>query len=255
MNDLAKTVHRKGDSSYLASDMTKDDVTSESNESAGFQGNDKLLFGIILGVITFWLFAQTTMNIAPDMGKDLGLDANAMNTAVSITSLFSGIFIVVMGGLADRVGRVKLVNIGFYLSILGSLLVGFAPSGTMASAFLLTGRALQGLSGACIMPASLALVKTYWTGAARQRAVSLWSIGSWGGSGLCSLFGGLVAQNLGWRYIFFASVVVAIVGLMLIHGTPESKAREPEKLQIRLCGHNHLHDRNGGLTNFRHPRE
>ena len=50
-------------------------MTSESNGPAGFQGDDKLLFGIILGVITFWLFAQTTLNIAPDMGKDLGLDA------------------------------------------------------------------------------------------------------------------------------------------------------------------------------------
>ena len=75
-----------------------------------------------------------------------------------------------MGGLADRVGRVKIVRIGFYLSILGSLLVGFAPTGAMASPFLLSGRALQGPSGACIMPASLALVKTYWVGALRPRA-------------------------------------------------------------------------------------
>jgi hypothetical protein len=47
-----------------------------------FLGNDKSLFGIILGVVTFWLFAQTTLNIAPDMGKDLGLDASTMNVAV-----------------------------------------------------------------------------------------------------------------------------------------------------------------------------
>ena len=142
------------------------DTAPSSKGSAKFQGNDKLLCGIILGVITFWLFAQTTLNIAPDMGKDLGLEASKMNIAVAITALFSGIFIVVMGGIADRVGRVKIVKIGFYLSILGSLLVGVAPAGTLASVFLLTGRALQGLSGACIMPASLALLKTYWDGAA-----------------------------------------------------------------------------------------
>lgn len=230
MNDATKTVQLKDDSSHLG------DVTSKSSESAGFQGNDKVLFGIILGVLTFWLFANTMLNIAPDMGKDLGLDSNAMNIAVSITSLFSGIFIVVMGGLADRIGRLKMVRIGFYLSIIGSLLVGFAPSGAMASAFLLTGRALQGLSGACIMPASLALVSAYWTGAARQRAVSFWSIGSWGGSGLSALFGGLVAQNLGWRYIFYASVVVAIIGLMLMHGTPESKAKAQPNYKFDFAG-------------------
>jgi len=143
-------------------------MTSEFNGATKFHGNDKVLCGIVLGVVTFWLFAQTTLNIAPDMGKDLGLDASMMNIAVAITALFSGIFIVVVGGFADRVGRVKIVKIGFYLSILGSLLVGFAPAGTLASTFLLTGRALQGLSGACIMPASLALVKTYWVGAERQ---------------------------------------------------------------------------------------
>ena len=76
-----------------------------------------------MGVVAFWLFAQTTLNIAPDMSRDLGMDASMMNVAVAITSLFSGIFIVVMGGLADRVGRVKVTRIGFYLSIAGSLLV------------------------------------------------------------------------------------------------------------------------------------
>jgi DHA2 family multidrug resistance protein-like MFS transporter len=201
-----------------------------------FQGNDKLLCGIILGVITFWLFAQTTLNISPAMGKDLGIDASMMNIAVAITALFSGIFIVVMGGFADRVGRVKIVKVGFYLSILGSLFVGFAPAGTWASAFLLTGRALQGLSGACIMPASLALLKAYWDGSERQRAVSLWSIGSWGGSGLCSLFGGLVAQNLGWRYIFFVSVLVAVIGLVLMNDTPESRAEGKGDYKFDFAG-------------------
>ena len=71
-------------------------------------GQRQALFGIIMGVIAFWLFAQTTMNVAPDMQKDLGLDASMMNIAVAITALFSGIFIVVIGGLADRVGRLKV---------------------------------------------------------------------------------------------------------------------------------------------------
>lgn len=94
-----------------------------------YKGNDRLLFGIIMGVVAFWLFAQTTLNIAPDMSRDLGVNANMMNVAVAITSLFSGIFIVVMGGLADRVGRVKITRIGFYLSIAGSLLVAITPQG------------------------------------------------------------------------------------------------------------------------------
>jgi MFS transporter, DHA2 family, multidrug resistance protein len=202
---------------------------------AGFRGNDRLLFGIIMGVLTFWLFAQTTLNIAPDMQKDLGLDTSLMNIAVAVTALFSGIFIVFIGGLADRIGRVRIVMIGFVLSIIGSLLIGLAPGG-LAAYFLLPGRALQGLSGACIMPASLALVKTSWDGEARQRAVSMWSIGSWGGSGFCSLFGGFVAENFGWRWIFFATVVVSLLGMALMKGTPESKAEGQTSSKFDLYG-------------------
>ncbi|MNZ45917.1 Quinolone resistance protein NorB [compost metagenome] len=120
-------------------------------------GNDRLLLGIIMGVVAFWLFAQTTLNIAPDMQRDLGLGSTTMNNAVAITSLFSGIFIVVMGGLADRVGRLRITRIGFYLSIAGSLLVAITPSGSLAAPVMLAGRALQGLSAACIMSSSLAL--------------------------------------------------------------------------------------------------
>ncbi len=189
-----------------------------------FAGNDRLLFGMILGVLAFWLFAQTTLNIGPTMAADLQIQMSIMNIAVSITALFSGIFIVVMGGLADRVGRVRIVQVGFGLSILGSLLVGLAPPGALAAPSLILGRICQGLSGACIMPASLALVKAYWEGAARQRAVSLWSVGSWGGSGFAALFGGLMAANVGWRWIFIAAAVVSAIGMMMVRGTPESKA-------------------------------
>ena len=124
-----------------------------------YRGDDRLLFGIILGVLAFWLFAQTTLNIAPAMAATLNVGTSLINIAVSITALFSGIFIVVVGGLADRVGRVKILMWGFILGIVGSLLVGIAPPGALAVPLLMAGRICQGLSAACIMPASLALIK------------------------------------------------------------------------------------------------
>ena len=201
-----------------------------------FVGNDRVLFGIIFGVLAFWLFAQTTLNIAPVMARDLGIETSLMNIAVSITALFSGIFIVVVGSLADRFGRVKVVQIGFVLSIAGSLLVGFAPAGSLAPIFLMLGRILQGLSGAFIMSASLALVKAYWDGAARQRAVSLWSIGSWGGSGFAALFGGVMAENVGWRWIFYAAAAISLIGMLMVAGTPESKAEAKGAYKFDTAG-------------------
>jgi DHA2 family multidrug resistance protein-like MFS transporter len=196
-------------------------VSAASHAAPRYRGDDKLVLGIVLAVVTFWLFAQTTLNIAPAMRDDLGIAEGINNMAVSITALFSGIFIVIAGGLADRLGRVKLTNTGIVLSILGSLLIALSPAGT--AAFLMIGRVIQGVSAACIMPSTLALMKAYFEGEERQRALSYWSIGSWGGSGLSPLFGGFVASTIGWRWIFFMSVAVALVSLVLLRGTPESK--------------------------------
>lgn len=197
------------------------DSLDSSTSNTNYHGTNKLILGIVLAVITFWLFAQTTLNIAPAMSTDLKISHDLNNIAVSITALFSGIFIVVAGGLADRIGRVKMTYIGLLLSIAGSLLIVISPSGT--AVFLLAGRIFQGLSAACIMPATLALMQAYFDGKERQRALSFWSIGSWGGSGLCSLFGGLIASTIGWRWIFIISIIVAIISYLLLRGTPENK--------------------------------
>lgn len=195
---------------------------SESSASPSYLGDDRLILGIVLAVLTFWLFAQTTLNVAPAMRGDLRITESMSNIAVSIAALFSGIFIVVAGGLADRFGRMRLTNAGLLLSVAGSLIIAVSPTGT--AAFLLIGRVVQGISAACIMPATLALMKAYFDGKDRQRALSFWSIGSWGGSGLSALFGGLVASTLGWRWIFWMSIAVAVASLLLLRGTPESKA-------------------------------
>ncbi|MCE4956638.1 MFS transporter [Macrococcoides caseolyticum] len=185
-----------------------------------YKGGNKLILGIVLGVITFWLFAQSLVNVVPPLQKSFNADMGTISIAVSITALFSGMFVVGAGGLADKIGRVKMTNIGLILSIVGSALI----IATNFPALLILGRVIQGFSAACIMPSTLAIMKAYYEGAERQRALSYWSIGSWGGSGVCSLFGGAVATAFGWRWIFIISIIVAILAMILIKGTPESKS-------------------------------
>lgn len=186
-----------------------------------FQGNDVALLGIVLGVITFWLFAQTTLNIGPEMAADMQVSLELMNIAIATSAMFSGMFIVVAGGLADRIGRVKIANIGNIFGIIGSLLIAFAFA-PAAGPMLLVGRALQGLCAGFIMPSTMALLKTYWEGKARQRAVSMWSMGSWGGSGLAALFGGAMAASfLGWRSIFIICAIVSVLSILLMRQIPE----------------------------------
>lgn len=197
-----------------------------------YKGNNRLLSGMILGVATYWLFGNAITAGVPPLTQDLGVSSSIINTAISITALICGVSIVTAGSVADKIGRVKMTQLGFILSIVGSILCAVAQG----SALLIAGRAIQGLSGAFIMPATLALINAYYPGEARPRAISYWSLASWGGSGVANFFGGAVVSALSWRWLFWLTVPVALIGMFLIKGTPESKITSEEKRGIDSFG-------------------
>ena len=82
------------------------------------------------------------------------------------------------------------------------------------------------------MPATIALMKAYFEGAERQRALSYWSIGSWGGSGVTSFAGGAIATYLGWKWIFIFSIAFSVLAMLLIKEVPESKAETNGKFNL-----------------------
>ncbi|PZX05693.1 DHA2 family multidrug resistance protein-like MFS transporter [Psychrobacillus insolitus] len=207
-------------------------TTVNSSKAPEYKGTKKLIIGIVFGVITFWLFAQAMVNVVPAVQEDLGIELGTLNIAISLSALFSGIFIVAAGGLADVLGRKKLTYIGLILSIVGSLCLVFANG----AGLLIIGRVIQGLSAACIMPATIALVKAYYEGEDRQRALSYWSIGSWGGSGICSFAGGAIATYMGWKWIFIFSIVFALLAMILIKDTPESKTEQTGPFKFDYTG-------------------
>ncbi|AKM47447.1 MFS domain-containing protein [Edwardsiella anguillarum] len=191
-----------------------------SGERKVFIGDNRLLLGIVLSMLTYWLFAQSLYNVVPAVQHSLPVSPGTLSLAISLSGLFAGCFIVLCGGLADRLGRRRLSYIGLLLSLVGCGILVLAQNG----AHLLVARALQGISAACIMPATLALIKVYYQGArARQRALSFYVMGSFVGSALSSLLGGAIAAVLGWRGIFLVSAMVALLAMGLIRHVPESR--------------------------------
>jgi MFS family permease len=143
--------------------------TATAAPATSYQGTDKLLFGLVLAVVTFWLFAGTTGTVAPAIMEDIGprfIDAASMNLAVSITALFSGLFIVLMGGLADRVGRVKITLIGVALGVVGSLLLVFAVGGLALPLLLIGQYVVLAIIAYCLFGLGLAFYATPSTDAA-----------------------------------------------------------------------------------------
>ena len=127
------------------------------------------------------------------------------------TVTFAG-FLLLGGRAADLVGRRRVFVSGLVLFSVASLAGGFADT----QALLIAARAAQGLGGAIIAPASLAiLTTTFEEGAARNRAVGIW--GAMGGAGGAAgvLLGGVLTDLLSWRWILFINVPIGLAAAVL----------------------------------------
>ncbi|BDH45693.1 MFS transporter [Salmonella enterica subsp. enterica serovar Choleraesuis] len=207
-------------------------MSSDIVSQSFFHPTDRHLTGVVFAVLTYWLFTQSVINVIPAISENVAMAPASLSFAISLSALFSGCFVVGCGGLADRAGHLLLARIGLVLSILASLALAMAWEPIM----FFSARIIQGLSAACIMPATLALLKEWYQGAERQRAISFWVIGSWGGSGLCALTGGLITLMLGWRWIFIISSMVALLSLWLLRNARESEHPAVVRSTFDLAG-------------------
>lgn len=171
-----------------------------------------IIIGIVLSILTYWLFAQTFLNLGPHLQETFNTTQGIINLSISLTSLITGIFMVAAGTLSDRFGYVKFTFMGIILSIIGSLLVIM----TSNAGVMLTGRVVQGFSAAMLMPATISILNHAFDGEQRRAALSWWSIGAFGGTGLASLFAGLISTYFFWQITFIISIIIAFVALYLL---------------------------------------
>jgi EmrB/QacA subfamily drug resistance transporter len=140
------------------------------------------------------------------------------------TVTFAG-FMLLGGRAADLLGRRRVFVSGLVLFGLASLAGGFAQDqGTLIAA-----RAVQGLGGAVIAPASLSiLTATFEEGSARNRAVGVWgAMGAAGGSAGV-LLGGVLTEVLSWRWILFINVPIGLIAAVLAQRYI-AEGRNPER--------------------------
>jgi MFS family permease len=148
----------------------------------------------------------------PEIGRSLGYSAQTLQSVISAYAVASAGFLLLGGRASDLLGRRRILVAGLALYAAGSLVGGFAPTPEV----LLAGRAVQGLGGALVFPATLALINTTFSeGRERNRAVAVW--GGAGAAGLVIgvLLGGVLTQALGWESVFFVNVPLAGIALAL----------------------------------------
>jgi EmrB/QacA subfamily drug resistance transporter len=154
----------------------------------------------------------TIVNVAlPSIKADLGISQANLQWIVNAYTLLFGGFLLLGGRAADLFGRRNLFIAGVTLFSVASLVNGLASSEEM----LIGARAAQGLGGALMSPAALAVITTTFAeGAERTKALSIWAAIASGGSAVGLLLGGILTETLSWEWIFFINVPIG-VGIVL----------------------------------------
>ena len=155
----------------------------------------------------------TIVNVSlPTIGRDLHLSATGLQWVVTAYGLTLGGFLLFGGRAADLLGRRRILMVGLALFTGASLACGLATG----DAFLIAGRAVQGLGGAIMLPAALSIVMNMFEeGAERNKA-----LGIWGGLGAAAgttglIAGGILTKYAGWQSIFYLNVPIGVVALAL----------------------------------------
>lgn len=142
----------------------------------------------------------------PDIGAGLGFSEHDLQWVVSAYVVTTGGFLLLGGRAADLLGRRRTFVTAALIYAGSSLVGGFAQT----PGALVAVRAVQGIGGSLLFPATLSLINTiYAEGPDRNRALAVW--GAAGAGGLCfgSLLGGVLVEGSGWPSVFFVNVPVA----------------------------------------------
>jgi EmrB/QacA subfamily drug resistance transporter len=163
---------------------------------------------------------STVVNIAlPAMKRSLHAEVGTLQWIVSGYTLTLAAFLLAGGSLGDRFGRRKLFVIGVAWFAAASALCGVAPN----AGVLVAARVLQGIGGALLAPASLAIIQASFRPDDRARAIGAWS----GLGGLATAAGPLVGGYLlavaSWRWVFYINLPMAVtVVVVAVRHVPES---------------------------------
>lgn len=170
-----------------------------------------LITAILASFVAF--LDGSVINVAlPAIADELGGGLVTQQWVVDAYLITLGALMLIAGSLSDLFGRKKILWAGLIGFGITSLLCAFAPS----SELLIVARALQGVAGALLVPSSLALIISAFSGAAQGKAIGTWT--AWTGIAFVigPLVGGLLVDASSWRLIFGINVIPIVATLWLL---------------------------------------
>jgi EmrB/QacA subfamily drug resistance transporter len=151
------------------------------------------------------------VNVAlPSIGRDLHYTPNGLQWVVNAYVLTFAGFLLLGGRAADLFGRRRVYLAGLGLFTFASLIGGLAQN----SGWLTAARAVQGVGGAILSPATLTIIVTTYTGARTAKALGIWSAVAGGGGAAGSLLGGILTAEISWRWVLFVNIPIGVAGIV-----------------------------------------
>jgi len=154
-----------------------------------------------------------------------------VTSSQSNTSVANGCLLLTSGRLADLYGRRRVFFCGAYAYLATTVISGFAKNGIMLFIF----RALQGLSGAVCVPGAIGIVGATYHCYNKRKAFAFAIVGGMATTGFLAgiLLGGICAQFLTWRWLFFITAIITGVMILSTHFVvPVEAGEDAEKPNI-----------------------
>jgi EmrB/QacA subfamily drug resistance transporter len=186
-----------------------------------------LMFSLLVVVLDNSILNVAMKTIATPEPVGLGATQSQLEWAINAYTLVFAGLLFTSGLLGDRLGRKKVLLFGMVVFGLGSVLAALSDSPGQLIAF----RALMGLGGAFVMPATLAILMNVFERDEQPKAIGIW-VGAVGlAIAIGPVTGGLLLDHFWWGSVFLVNVPIVVTALLaMVLLVPDSKDPDPGRL-------------------------
>ena len=209
-----------------------DSITTQEKTESRLYGRRWGTLAVVSVTVLLATIDETILNVAiPSLQRDLGASASSLLWMVNAYMLVFGGLLLTMGGVGDRFGRARMLSYGLAVFALSSLGAALAQS----PAQLIGARAIMGMGGAMMMPATLAIIVNVFEEKEKPKAIAIWAMMAGIGVALGPMLGGALLKYFYWGSVFLVNVPIAAIAIAAsLFLVPDS--RDPKSRPLDIPG-------------------
>jgi len=193
--------------------------------------NSALLVATLASFLTPFMTSAVIIAL-PSIGKEFSLNAILLSWVPTSYILAAAIFLVPFGRLADIYGRKRIFTYGIFIYTVSSFFTAISNSATV----LILSRILQGIGSAMIFSTAVAIVTSAFPVGERGRVLGINVAAVYLGLSVGPFLGGFLTQQLGWRSIFLANVLLGLIIIFFIYWKLKGEWAEAKGEKFDLVG-------------------